>query len=103
MRSFRILLSFVLFLGAYVSPALAQTESARRLEVTVLDTQGLPIVGARVTASQTAINLSRTAASATEKFILQGLPAGEYTIRVSASGFQMQEVTADLRTQPAQS
>jgi iron complex outermembrane recepter protein len=99
----RLLVS-VFMLGVCIPPAVAQStsETPRQIEGTVRDDQGLPIVGARVTASQPAVNISRTATSATEKFTLQGLPAGEYTLRVSAAGFQAQDLTIDLRTETTQ-
>ena len=63
----------------------------RRIDVTVLDEQGLPLVGARVTATLRAGNLSRTA-SQLERAVLDDRAApGVYTLRVSASGFQMQD------------
>ena len=75
----------------------AQTPPAdRRIEATVLDTQGLPIIGAQVTATMPASNLRRTATSSTERFSLNGLVPGVYTLRVSASGFQVQDVSVDL-------
>ena len=94
----------MLLLSVCVSTVTAQTASdnSRRIDATVLDTQGLPIIGARVTASQAATNLRRTATSSTEQFSLQGLAPGEYTLRVSAPGFQIQDVSVDLRTQTVQ-
>ena len=83
-------------MAALASPVLAQTPAAdRRIDVTVLDEQGLAVVGARVTATLRAANISRTASSATERFSLTGLTPGVYTLRVSASGFQVQDVTVD--------
>jgi len=95
------LLAMVVWFAMLTSPAAAQTPGAdaRRIDVTVLDAQGLPIVGAHVTARLPAANLSRTASSATERFTLEGLAPSVYTVRVSAAGFQMQEVKADLTVQ----
>lgn len=95
---------FILLLSGFVSTVAAQTppDNSRRIEATVLDTQGLAIIGARVTASQAATNLRRTATSSTERFTLQGLAPGEYTLRISATGFQPQEVSVDLRAQTVQ-
>jgi len=96
-------LLFVLWMAALVSPVLAQTPAAdRRIDVTVLDEQGLAVVGARVTATLRAANISRTVSSATERFSLAGLMPGSYTVRVSASGFQVQDVTVDVTTEMAQ-
>jgi outer membrane receptor protein involved in Fe transport len=94
----------VVWLAATAPIAFAQTPAtdARRIEVTVLDAQGLPIVGAHVTATLPAGNLTRTATSASERFTLEGLAPGLYTLRVSAAGFQMQETKIDLGSQPSQ-
>jgi len=94
----------VVWLAAITSPALAQTSApdSRRVDVTVLDAQGLPIIGAQVTATLPAANLSRTASSSSERFTLDGLVPGLYTLRISATGFQVQEIQVDLTTQPAQ-
>jgi len=93
------------WLTVLASPAFAQTPAAntRRLDATVLDEQGLPIFGAQVTATLPAANLSRTAKSPTERFTLDGLAPGVYNVRISAPGFQVQDVRADLTTQTAQS
>jgi len=98
------LLAMAVWLTVLASPALAQTPAAntRRLEATVLDEQGLPILGAQVTATLPAANLSRTAKSSTERFTLDGLAPGIYNVRISAPGFQIQDVKADLTTQTAQ-
>ena len=65
----------------------------RRIDATVLDAQGLPIVGARVTATLPRGQSQPDGARARrERFTLEGLAPGVYTLRVSAAGFQMQEV-----------
>jgi outer membrane receptor protein involved in Fe transport len=97
------LLALVVWVAALSSSALAQAPQAnRRIEVTVLDVQGLPILGAQVTATLPAGNLSRTAASSSERFIMESLAPGVYTLRISAAGFQMQTVTADVTQQESQ-
>ena len=96
------LLVFVLSTATLTS-VLAQTGGDRRIEATVLDVQGLPIVGAQVTATLPAANLRRVASSANEHFTIEGLAPGVYTVRVSASGFQFQDVSVDLTTQMSQS
>ena len=68
----------------------------------MLDEQGLAVVGARVTATLRAGNLSRTASSSNERFSLAGLMPGAYTLRVSASGFQVQDVAVDVTTEMTQ-
>jgi iron complex outermembrane receptor protein len=79
-------------------PALHAQTNDRRIEATVLDEQGLTIPGAQVTATQRTGNLRRTATSTTERFTLEGLAPGIYTVRISALGFQFQEVAVDLTT-----
>ncbi len=94
---------FAVWITTMVSPALAQTPAAdRRIDITVLDEQGLGVVGARVTATSRAGNLSRTASSSNERFSLAGLVPGAYTLRVSASGFQVQDIAVDLSTETVQ-
>ena len=88
----------ILLFPALVSPVQAQSQpDTRSIEITVLDIQGLPVLGAQVTALEHTANLSRTATSSTERFRLDGLAAGAYTVRVSARGFQVQDVAVDLR------
>jgi outer membrane receptor protein involved in Fe transport len=97
------LLALVVWIATLSSSAFAQTPGAnRRIDVTVLDEQGLAVVGARVTATLRAENLSRTAASSNERFSMVGLAPGIYTLRVSASGFQMQDISVDLTTEASQ-
>ena len=104
MRNLALLAVFV-WLTALPSSSFAQTPATGnggRIEATVLDAQGLPIIGAQVTATLPAGNLRRTATSGTEHFTLDGLAPGLYTVRVSATGFQFQEIQVDLTTQSAQ-
>ncbi len=98
------------FLAAIVwltvcTPSFAQTPATantRRIDATVLDAQGLPILGAQVTAILPIGNLRRTATSSNERFTLEGLAPGVYKLRISATGFQVQEVDVDLTGQSAQ-
>ncbi len=97
------LLACAVWLAALASPALAQTPAAdRRIDVTVLDEQGLPVLGARVTATLRAGNLSRTASSSNERFSMAGLAPGIYAVRVSASGFQIEDLSVDVTTEALQ-
>ena len=89
-------------MATMASPARAQAPADHRIDVTVLDSQGLPIFGAQVTAMLPAVNISRTAASATEQFSLDRLAPGVYTVRVSAPGFQRQDITVDVTAQTLQ-
>ena len=98
-----VVLALVACLAALSVSVSAQTPPAdRRIDATVLDTQGLPIIGAQVTATLPASNLRRTATSSTERFSLSGLVPGVYTLRVSATGFQVQDVSVDLTTEATQ-
>ena len=95
-----VLLAFAVGLVTVASSALAQTPVAdRRIDITVLDEQGLPLIGARVSATQRAGNLSRTPASSNERFSMTGLMPGVYTLRVSASGFEVQTLEVDVTTE----
>ncbi len=104
MRRAVLLLAVLSLASGAAWPLHAQTapNTARRIDLTVLDEQGLPLFGAQVTALQSESNLRRTAASATERFTLQGLAPGTYTVRVSAAGFERQDISVDLRTQTTQ-
>lgn len=85
------------------APVLAQTPAAdRRIDATVLDAQGLPIIGAQVVATLPAGNLRRVATSGTERFTIEGLAPGVYRLRVSAAGFQFQDISVDLTTETSQ-
>jgi iron complex outermembrane receptor protein len=94
----RSALLVVVWLAALAPTALAQTPNTRRIDATVLDAQGLPVLGAQVTATLPAANLSRTASSSSERFTLDELAPGIYTVRISAPGFQMQDIRVDLTT-----
>src|SRR5438552_1921649 len=83
---------------AAVSPASAQTGD-RRVEGTVVDSQGLPILGAELTLIRAEGNLSRTASSSTERFRFENLAPGAYMLRVTATGFQQQQIQIDLRNE----
>jgi outer membrane receptor protein involved in Fe transport len=97
MKNSAILL-FVVWMTALAPSAFGQTTADRRIEATVLDVQGLPIVGAQVTATQPAANLRRVAVSSNERFVIEGLAPGVYTLRVTATGFQFQDISVDLTT-----
>ncbi len=88
------LLALVVWLVVQASPALAQ--DARRIDVAVLDEQGLPIVSAQVTATLAARNVRRPAVRVNESFAIEGLAPEVYTVRVAATGFQTQDATVDV-------
>ena len=100
-----VLLACAVCVVTLASPVHAQTPAANngRIEAVVLDAQGLPILGAQVTATLRDANLSRTVASSSERFSLDGLTPGVYTVRISAPGFQVQDVKVDLTLQTTQS
>jgi outer membrane receptor protein involved in Fe transport len=102
MRRSALLLVF-LSIATFVPAAAVAAQNTGRIEATILDAQGLPIVGAQVVALLPASNLSRTGVSSNERFSFEGLAPGVYTLRVSANGFQVQEVKVDLTAQSAQS
>ena len=87
---------------ATLAPVFAQTPSDRRIEATVLDVQGLPVIGAQVTATLPAGNLRRAATSSNERFAIEGLAPGVYTLRVAAPGFQVEDISVDLTAQTSQ-
>jgi iron complex outermembrane recepter protein len=96
------LLLLVVWMATLASPALAQAPADRRIDVTVLDSQGLPLIGAQVTAMLPAANISRTATSSTERFSIDALAPAVYTVRVSAPGFQRQDIPVDVTAQTSQ-
>jgi outer membrane receptor protein involved in Fe transport len=72
----------------------------RRIEGTVVDEQGLPVVGARLTLTQAGI-LRRSALSAADRFRLENLAPGIYDLLVEAGGFEPKTIKVDLQTQPS--
>src|SRR5262245_30334766 len=102
MKNVFFLLALLAMAIAAAGPLQAQSANTNRIEITVLDEQGLPVLGAEVTASQKQANLSRTATRSSDRLTLQGLAPGVYTVRVSAAGFQSQELSADLQSQNVQ-
>jgi len=72
--------------------------STRQIDGTVLDRQGLPINGAKVTVTEKPGTLQRSAQSTTGKFKVEGLNSGMYEVKVEAEGFIAQTMNVDLRT-----
>ena len=91
-------IAIIISFGIMSGSAAAQTAD-RRVEGTVVDAQGLPIVGAQITLSQRQANISKSAISSTERFHFDGLAPGVYTLRVTATGFQMQQMAIDLQAE----
>ena len=103
MRSRSSIALLAILAAAVAAPVAAQAppnppSRDRHVEGTVVDAQGLPVVGAQITLTQPQGNLSRTATSAIEKFRIDGLAAGLYMLRVTSTGFQSQQIPVDLRT-----
>ncbi len=73
----------------------------RRVEGMILDQQGLPITGARITLTGRQTSVRRSTASSTDRFRIDGLTAAVYDVRVEAAGFEPQLLSVDLRTEPA--
>jgi hypothetical protein len=86
-RNVKRLFPLFLFLLALKGlPALAQFSSG--IEGTVVDSTGAAIAGAKVTITDTRLNVTRTAtSSATGFFRIDSVAASTYTVRVEASGF----------------
>ena len=99
-----ILFILALLLGA-MAPASAQAQGGnnRAIEGMVLDPQGLPVTGARITLTARQGSTQRTIVNTTDRFRLDGLPAGVYDVRVEADGFEPRTVSADLRNQTSAS
>ncbi len=93
---------FVLsFLLSCATLAAAQSGNNRQIEVTVTDSQGLAVSGARITLTEQQGNARRTAVSGAGRSRVDGLAAATYDVLVEAEGFASQTVTADLRNQTA--
>src|SRR5688572_12538987 len=86
----------VIGLVALAAGASAQTTTAT-ISGRVLDTQGLAVPGATVTATSPNLQGAREAVtSANGDYILTLLPSGAYTVTVALSGFQTQTRTVVL-------
>src|SRR5262249_634206 len=99
-----IVLIVAIFLGV-VSPGSAQAQgsASRAVEGRIVDPQGLPITGARITLSERQGADRKTVVSSAERFRVDGLAAAVYDVRVEADGFEPQTVSADLRNQTSAS
>ena len=83
------LLALVFVFGSW---ALAQSTSS--IEGTVTEPTGAVIPGAQVTLSNPALGLQRTAVTDSAGiYRVPGLPVGDYTLEVTANGFQKKRVT----------
>jgi hypothetical protein len=74
---------------AFVLPSVVAVSAGGRIEGTVTDPKGAVVAGASITVSDPANNLTFNATSdAQGHYKVEGLPAGAYTVTVSARGFQ---------------
>jgi outer membrane receptor protein involved in Fe transport len=86
-----IILALALFLQA----------ADRQVVITVRDTQGLAVHGARITLTEQQGSTRKTVVSSTDGARIEGLGPGVYDVRIEASGFAVKTVSADLRSQPS--
>lgn len=99
-NSQRILLysACMVILGALVSVASAQQSATATLSGRVLDPNQAVVAGAQVTAVQKATATERSATTNAEGvFVLTNLPAGEYEVKIQATGFALRTVSVTLQ------
>src|SRR5438552_16167505 len=78
-------------------PLFAQTNPTGTISGKVVDPDGLPVPGATVTVESPALQGMRTATTSTNgDYIIPFLPAGDYTVTVSLSGFRTTKLTARI-------
>src|SRR5262245_38453124 len=71
----------------------------RQVDVTVVDSQGLAIEGARITVTEREGTARKSAVSSADGTRIDVLGATVYDVKVDANGFASKTVTADLRNQ----
>lgn len=87
----RLLLGVVFFLGTL---SLGAQSFRGGIQGTIVDSTGAAVPAAEITVSSTATGLVRTVQSdADGNFFVPELPLGEYSVKVSKSGFQIQTLT----------
>ncbi|WP_031499098.1 carboxypeptidase-like regulatory domain-containing protein [Bryobacter aggregatus] len=84
-------LSIILSLFALVALGMAQTPTGSILRGIVTDPSGAAIPGASVTVSGEGGFIKLASTDADGKFVIQQIPGGKYTIRVSSAGFNLFE------------
>src|SRR5439155_591246 len=94
--------ALVVCTGARLGAQDSRSGGDRYVEGTVLDAQGLPVSGARITLLQQGA-VRKSTLSTVEKFRIDQLPPAVYEIRVEAGGFETKSTTVDLQNQPSAS
>ncbi|PYS54196.1 MAG: hypothetical protein DMG13_09645, partial [Acidobacteria bacterium] len=87
------LIVLAIVLRSAAALAAPQAGNTRQVEGTVLDAQGLPVSGARITVTERQGNARKTAVSTAERFRIDGLAPAVYDVRIEADGFELQTVT----------
>ncbi|HYV84262.1 MAG TPA: TonB-dependent receptor [Pyrinomonadaceae bacterium] len=83
----KVLVLCAVVLLSIAAPALAQT-TVSTIEGTIKDAQGSVVSGAQVTVKSAALGIERTATSDADGFYrITALPAGNYSLSISHSGF----------------
>lgn len=98
-RTLLLTLGILVFFNLFNLTAIAQVEGNGVIQGTITDTTGAVIPGATVAATDVATGVKTTRQTTNAGFyVLSPLPPGEYTVSVSAKGFQtkvQEHVTVD--------
>jgi iron complex outermembrane receptor protein len=78
---------------------LLQAAGGRQVDITITDTQGLAVEGARVTVTEEQGTLRRTVVSTSDGARFENLPAASYDVRIDAKGFAEKTAKVDVRNQ----
>lgn len=92
-----VLLSSLCLLVLAAHPLRAAQGVDRRVEVRILDQQGLPLPGAVITLTAKQGNASKTTEASSDPVRIDGLAADVFELRVRAAGFATKTITVDLR------
>jgi len=76
-----------------------QAAGGRQVDITITDTQGLAIEGARVTVSEEKGTFGKTAVSTSEGVRFENLPAATYDVKIDANGFATKTAKVDVRNE----
>jgi outer membrane receptor protein involved in Fe transport len=91
------LMYVLITLWTVLAVPLSAAQGDRILNGTVLDPQGLPVIGARITVTQQQGTVNRSSVSSATGFRVEALPPGLYAVGIEAPGFESQDLTVDLR------